>query len=204
MADIPPPESLLIPLKVPSKLLMGPGPSNCPFSILFASSQQMLGHLDEDFLNIMQDVKKGIQYAFQTRNRFTFAVSGTGHCAMETAVINLLEPGDTFLIASPGIWGDRAKNIAERIGAKCFKMSNDANCAIDLEILEKVVAQTKPKVTFICHGDSSTGVLQPLNGIGDMLKEHDCLLLVDAVASLGAAPIFMDKLGKKSEKEKLL
>lgn len=64
----------------------------------------------------MQDVKKGIQYAFQTRNTLTFAVSGTGHCAMETAIINLLEPGDTFLIASPGIWGERAKNIAERIG----------------------------------------------------------------------------------------
>lgn len=64
----------------------------------------------------MEDVKKGIQYAFQTSNRLTFAVSGTGHCAMETAIINLLEPGDIFLIASSGIWGDRAKNIAERIG----------------------------------------------------------------------------------------
>ncbi|GBL96528.1 Serine--pyruvate aminotransferase [Araneus ventricosus] len=190
---VKPPPSLNKPLSVPNKLLMGPGPSNCPPKVLNAASMQMLGHLDEDFLKIMDDVKTGIQYAFQTTNRMTFAVSGTGHCAMETAICNILEPGDKFLITSSGIWGSRALEIGSRVGANCFQMDSSSEEVVQLNDLKKVVTTFKPNVVFICHGDSSTGTLQPLPDITSFLKGLDCIIIVDSVASLGAAPLFMDK-----------
>ncbi|CAL1287309.1 unnamed protein product [Larinioides sclopetarius] len=193
--DVKPPPSLKPPLSVPNKLLMGPGPSNCPPKVLNAASMQMLGHLDEDFLQIMDDVKAGIQYAFQTTNRMTFAVSGTGHCAMETAICNILEPGDKFLITSSGIWGNRALEIGSRVGANCYQMDIPSDEVVQLNDLKKVVTTFKPNVVFICHGDSSTGTLQPLPDITRFLKGLDCIIIVDSVASLGAAPLFMDKWG---------
>ncbi|KFM79323.1 Serine--pyruvate aminotransferase, partial [Stegodyphus mimosarum] len=195
MTTILPPKSLLKNMHIPETLLLGPGPSNCPSSVLKASAQQMLGHLDEDFLKIMEDVKMGIKYAFQTTNELTFAVSGTGHCAMETAICNVLESDDIFLIASDGIWGNRASEIGQRIGAECYQMSIRAGDIFHLNQLEKVLAEKNPKVAFFCHGDSSSGVLQPLNGLRELMEKYACLLIVDCVASLGAAPLFMDKSG---------
>ncbi|XP_055926580.1 alanine--glyoxylate aminotransferase-like isoform X2 [Argiope bruennichi] len=190
---VKPPTSLQRSLFVPNKLLVGPGPSNCPPKVLNAASRQMLGHLDEDFLKIMDDVKIGIQYAFQTKNRMTFAVSGTGHCAMETAICNILEPGEKFLVTSPGIWGNRALEIGSRIGAKCYQMNISSEDVVQLSDLKKAIETFKPHVVFICHGDSSTGTLQPLPDITSFLKGLNCIIIVDSVASLGAAPLFMDK-----------
>ncbi|KAF8785873.1 Serine--pyruvate aminotransferase like protein [Argiope bruennichi] len=147
----------------------------------------------------MDDVKIGIQYAFQTKNRMTFAVSGTGHCAMETAICNILEPGEKFLVTSPGIWGNRALEIGSRIGAKCYQMNISSEDVVQLSDLKKrleefkAIETFKPHVVFICHGDSSTGTLQPLPDITSFLKGLNCIIIVDSVASLGAAPLFMDK-----------
>lgn len=192
---IKPPRSLQMPLFIPDNLLMGPGPSNCSSKVLNASSLQMLGHLDVDFLKVMDDVKMGIQYAFQTTNRMTFAVSGTGHCAMETAICNVLEPGDKFLLASSGIWGKRALEIGLRIGAKCHPMNPSVEDILHLDSLKKAVTFHQPEVIFICHGDSSTGVLQQLEKFAQYLKGLECIVIVDCVASLGAAPLFMDQWG---------
>ncbi|XP_054708210.1 alanine--glyoxylate aminotransferase-like [Uloborus diversus] len=192
---IPPPSSLLLPLHIPQKLLLGPGPSNCSENILKASSFQMLGHLDEDFLNIMEEVKNGIKYAFQTNNPMTFAVSGTGHCAMEAALCNILEQRDVLLVASSSIWGDRAVEIGRRIGADCYQLSIESGDILSVNELEKALNNFLPKAAFFCHGDSSTGVLQPLDGFAGVLKKNNCLMIVDCVASLGAAPVFMDQLG---------
>ncbi|GIY05256.1 serine--pyruvate aminotransferase [Caerostris extrusa] len=193
---IKPPQALKLPLNVPSKLLLGPGPSNCPKRVLNAASMKMLGHLDEDFVKIMDEVKTGIQYAFQTTNKMTFAISGTGHCAMETAICNVIEPGDKLLIASSGIWGDRALEIALRNGAKCQQMIIPVDDVFQLEDLKRqAVTFFQPQVIFICHGDSSTGTAQPLADIASYLKELECIVIVDCVASLGSVPIFMDKWG---------
>ncbi|XP_047933335.1 alanine--glyoxylate aminotransferase isoform X2 [Anser cygnoides] len=118
MATIPPPQGLLRPLAVPQRLLLGPGPSNVPPRILAAGGRQLLGHMHPEMLQVMDEIKAGIQYAFQTRNRLTLAVSGTGHCAMEAALLNLLERGDTVLVAVNGIWGQRAADIAGRLGPR--------------------------------------------------------------------------------------
>jgi len=110
------PEELLKPLNVPKKLLLGPGPSNVPDRIRHASSLSMLGHLHREYLAIMDDVRRGLQYLFQTRNELTLAVSGSGHAAMEVAIMNVLEAGETIMILENGLWGARAKEYAKRIG----------------------------------------------------------------------------------------
>ncbi|XP_056598386.1 alanine--glyoxylate aminotransferase-like isoform X4 [Triplophysa dalaica] len=144
---------------------------------------------------IMNHIKSGIQYAFQTRNRVTLAVSGPGHAAMECAIFNSLEPGDSVLIAVNGIWGERAAEIAERIGAKVNTIVTSAGGYFKNEEIEKAIDKYRPMVFFLTHGESSTGVVHPIDGIGDICHKNNCLFLVDSVASLGGAPIYMDKQG---------
>ena len=114
--DYRPPARLLKPIAVPDRLLCGPGPSNCPPRILKAASLPLVGHLHPECLEIMDDIKAGLQYAFQTTNTLTIAVSGTGHAGMEAAMVNVVEPGDRVLVLKHGIWGIRAQDIAERCG----------------------------------------------------------------------------------------
>ncbi|CAH2252907.1 serine--pyruvate aminotransferase isoform X1 [Pelobates cultripes] len=118
LLSVKPPSSLLVPLHVPQRLLLGPGPTDVPPRIRIAGAQPMLSPLNPDMIQIMDDIKKGIQYAFQTQNPLTIALSGSGHCAMEAALFNVVEKGDVVLIAVKGIWGERAADIAERIGKK--------------------------------------------------------------------------------------
>ncbi|NXL82069.1 SPYA protein, partial [Leptocoma aspasia] len=190
---VPPPEELLRPLAVPERLLLGPGPSNVPHRIRVAGGRQLLGHMHPEVLQVMDEIKAGVQYAFQTRNRLTLAISGSGHCAMEAALLNLLEQGDTVLVAINGIWGQRAADIARRLGANVYELLKPPGKYFTPQDIEQGLVQHKPLVLFITHGESSTGVLQPLEGLGELCHRHGCLLLVDAVASLGGAPIFMDQ-----------
>ncbi|NXE19359.1 SPYA protein, partial [Ardeotis kori] len=221
MLRIPPPRELFRPLVVPERLLLGPGPSNVPPRILAASGRQLLGHLHPEVQQVMDDIKAGIQYAFQTQNRLTLAVSGTGHCAMEAALLNLLEQGDTVLVGVNGVWGQRAADMSRRLGANVHELLKPPGEYFTLSEIEEVSAghgagwcaraslgdghlplcftqglvQHKPSVLFITHGESSTGVLQSLEGLGDLCHRHGCLLLVDGVASVGGVPIFMDEQG---------
>ncbi|KAM4041301.1 alanine--glyoxylate aminotransferase isoform 2-T2 [Anomaloglossus baeobatrachus] len=189
------PESLQLPLHVPQKLLLGPGPSNVPPRILAAGGQTVISPLHTEMYQIMDEIKLGIQYAFQTRNTLTLAVSGSGHCAMETAIFNVVEKGDVVLVASKGIWGERAADIAQRIGADVRLVTKPPGEGFTLKEIEKGLAEHKPSLFFITHGESSSGVVQPLDGIGDLCHRYNCLLLVDSVASLGGAPIYMDQQG---------
>ncbi|NXD79585.1 SPYA protein, partial [Halcyon senegalensis] len=190
---IPPPRGLLRPLAVPERLLLGPGPSNVPPRILAAGGRQLLGHMHPEVLQVMDEIKAGIQYAFQTQNRLTLAISGTGHCAMEAALLNLLEHGDTTLVAINGIWGQRAADIARRLVWGSRRQPASPGGSLLSFCFTQALVRHKPSVLFITHGESSTGVLQPLEGLGELCHRHGCLLLVDAVASLGGAPIFMDQ-----------
>ncbi|XP_018423412.1 PREDICTED: serine--pyruvate aminotransferase isoform X2 [Nanorana parkeri] len=194
-ATIPPSPSLLQPLQVPQRLMLGPGPSNVPPRILAAGALHIIGHMHPETFQIMDDIKLGIQYAFQTHNTLTLAVSGSGHCAMEAAIFNVVEKGDVVLIASKGIWGERAADIAQRIGADVRLLSKPPGEGFTLKEIEKGLAEHKPSLLFITHGESSSGVVQPLDGLGDLCHRYNCLLLVDSVASLGGAPIYMDKQG---------
>ncbi|XP_014698364.1 alanine--glyoxylate aminotransferase [Equus asinus] len=192
---VAPPEALRKPLSIPNRLLLGPGPANLAPRVLAAGGLQVIGHMHKEMYQIMDEIKQGIQYVFQTRNPLTLAISGSGHCALEAALFNLLEPGDSFLVGVNGIWGQRAADIGERIGARVHMMVKDPGGHHTLREVEEGLAQHKPVLLFLTQGESSSGVLQPLNGYGELCHRYKCLLLVDSVASLGAVPIYMDQQG---------
>jgi len=196
MARIPPPDILNEPLNVPKKILLGPGPSNPHPAIIQAMTQPMLGYLHQEFLDIMDQTKLGLQYVFQTTNRMTLAVSGTGHSGMEAALVNLLEPGETIAITEHGLWGQRASEMATRMGCKVIHLPKPPGHGFETyDEIEAVLKQHKPVVLFVCHGDSSTGYMQRLDGLSELCHQYNCLLLVDTVASLGSVPFSVDALG---------
>ncbi|XP_061654208.1 alanine--glyoxylate and serine--pyruvate aminotransferase b isoform X2 [Phyllopteryx taeniolatus] len=190
---IPPPACMLRPLEAPLRYLFGPGPSNVPPRVLAAGAKPIIGHLHPEMYEIMNDIKKGIQYAFQTENNMTISMSGSGHAAMECAVFNTVEPGESVLIAINGIWGERVAEIAERMGANVHRLEKTPGNYFSNKEIEQAIEKHKPVLFFLTHGESSAGLCHPIDGIGDICRKHGCLFLVDTVASLGAAPIFMDQ-----------
>lgn len=180
-------------IDVPRRFLMGPGPANAHPRILAAQTLPLLGHMHPPFFKIMDEVKQGLQYTFQTDSPYTLCVSGTGHAGMEAAIANLVEPGETVIVGNKGIWGTRVCDMAERFGAKVVDLKKEAGKTFSLEELTKAVETHKPAVLFLCQGESSTGVHQNLAGVGEMCRENGTLLLVDTVCSLGGVPLFADK-----------
>ncbi|ETN58525.1 serine-pyruvate aminotransferase, mitochondrial [Anopheles darlingi] len=187
------PAVLREPLVVPDKLLMGPGPSNAHARVLEAMSRPILGHLHPETLKIMDDIKEGMRYLFQTRNAATFCLSASGHGGMEATLCNLLEDGDVILIGHTGHWGDRAADMASRYGADVHTVKAAPGKSLTLEELRQAMRTTQPSVLFLTQGDSSTGVLQALEGVGPLCREFNCLLIVDTVASLGGTRFEMDR-----------
>uniref|UniRef100_A0A0N5A694 alanine--glyoxylate transaminase n=1 Tax=Parastrongyloides trichosuri TaxID=131310 RepID=A0A0N5A694_PARTI len=195
MMNIEKPLQLLEPMNIPPRLLMGPGPSNMRNDIQESISKSLLGHLHPEFTKIMDDVREGIKYLFQTKNKLTFAVSGTGHAGMECALVNLLERDSKFLVIQNGLWGGRAASLAKRMGVDTKILEIENGKAATLEEFKKAINEYKPDVVFICHGESSTGVMHPLEGFGKVCHDNGALLLVDTVASIGGAPFKGDELG---------
>ena len=110
------PSSLLTPIKIPQRLLFGPGPSNAPPRVLAASALPLVGHMHKEFLNVMDEIMEGLRYLFQTDNKLTIAISGTGHAAMEAAIANIIERNDKVLVGVNGIWGARVSDLSTRYG----------------------------------------------------------------------------------------
>uniref|UniRef100_A0A3Q3VZV7 Alanine--glyoxylate aminotransferase n=1 Tax=Mola mola TaxID=94237 RepID=A0A3Q3VZV7_MOLML len=193
--SVPPPQRLQNPLVVPHRHMFGPGPSNVPPRISQAGAKPVIGHMHPEIFEIMSDIRSGIQYMFQTRNNMTFAVSGTGHTAMECAIFNAVEARESVLTAINGIWGERAADMAERIGARVNTIVAPPGGIFTNAEIEQALFKFRPVVFFLAHGESSTGVLHPLDGIGQLCHKYDCLFLVDSVASIGGAPLYMDQQG---------
>ena len=143
----------------------------------------------------MDDIKEGIRYVFQTANPLTLVVSTSGHGGMEAVLCNLLEPGDTALIAINGIWGQRAVSMATRYGARVVTLETEVGNNFTLAQIENAVHKHKPTLLFVTQGESSSGVYQNVEGIGDICHRYGCLLAVDTVASLGGVPLFVDRWG---------
>uniref|UniRef100_A0A4W6EUY4 Alanine--glyoxylate aminotransferase n=1 Tax=Lates calcarifer TaxID=8187 RepID=A0A4W6EUY4_LATCA len=193
--SVPPPKCLQKPLSVPHRHMFGPGPSNVPPRILEAGANPVIGHMHPEIFEIMSDIKSGVQYMFQTQNSMTLAVSGTGHTAMECAIFNTVEPGENVLTAVNGIWGERAAEMAERIGARINTIVAPPGGFFTNVEIEQALSKYRPVLFFLAHGESSTGVLHPLDGIGQLCHKYNCLFLVDSVASMGGAPLYMDQQG---------
>ncbi|MFQ5860997.1 MAG: pyridoxal-phosphate-dependent aminotransferase family protein [Dehalococcoidia bacterium] len=178
----------------PSRLLMGPGPSNVHPQVLQAMAAPVVGHLDPDFLGIMEDVREMLRQVFQTHNHLTLPISGTGTAGMEAAVCNVLEPGDTFVVAINGYFGERLAEIGVRHGAQVHLVSTPWGKPVDPAVLEdELKRHPRVKAVGVVHGETSAGVLTPLPEIAALTHAHDALLIVDAVTSLGGVELAMDQ-----------
>ncbi|MDO8356561.1 MAG: alanine--glyoxylate aminotransferase family protein [Nitrospirota bacterium] len=180
----------------PRRLLLGPGPSMVHPRVLRALSTPLVGHLDQAFLGIMNDIQTLLRGVFQTKNRFTIAISGTGSAGMEASMVNIVEPGDTVIVGVNGVFGTRWATIVERCGGKAIRVEAPWGQIIEPEAIEQALRQSGPvKAVAIVHAETSTGVWQPLEPIARLCREHDSLFLVDAVTSLGGAPVEVDRWG---------
>ena len=181
------------PLNTNTRILMGPGPSNVHPRVLKAMSTPLVGHLDPQFLEVMDDIKEMLQKALQTRNHLTFAVSAPGSAGMETCLVNLLEPGDEALICVNGVFGNRMSDIAERCGAKVVRVDAAWGEPIDPIQVKEALRSCSPKLLAVVHAETSTGVLQPLEPLSELAQEAGALFVVDAVTSFCGTEIKMDE-----------
>ncbi|HSM55181.1 MAG TPA: alanine--glyoxylate aminotransferase family protein [Candidatus Sulfomarinibacteraceae bacterium] len=183
------------PLDMPPRLLLGPGPSNVHPRALQAMSTAPVGHLDPSFVAVMDEVQDLLRYLWQTENELTLPISGTGSAGMEAALANVVEPGDVVLVGIAGYFGQRLVEMARRYGADVRCVEKAWGEVFSLDELRQALEEQRPAVLALVQGETSSGACQPLEGVGDLCHEHDCLLLVDAVASLGGAPFFADEWG---------
>ncbi len=180
------------PIDTPDRLLLGPGPSNAHPTVLQALSRTPIGHLDPLYVELMGEVQELLRYAWQTDNRLTLPMSGTGSSAMEATLANTIEPGDTVLVAVKGYFGNRLLDMAGRYRANVQVLEKPWGEAFTLEEIEAGIKKHKPAILAMVHAETSTGICQPMEGIGDLCREHDCLLLLDTVTSLGGVPLYLD------------
>ena len=184
------------PLHPPERILMGPGPSDVPERVLQALAAPTLGHLDPVYLQIMDELRHMLRSVFQTDNELTLAISGTGSAGMEACVCNLIEPGDTVLVAVAGVFGSRMADVAGRYGAIVHTVEVPWGQAIQPEQVEAALkAHPETKVFGIVQAETSTGLHQPLDELAAIVRRHGCLWIVDAVTSLGGMEVPIDRLG---------
>ncbi len=178
-----------------NRILMGPGPSDAHPRVLKAMATPLIGHLDPQFLEVMDEIKVMVQQTYQTENQLTFVVSAPGSAGMETCLVNLLEPGDEALICIHGVFGNRMADIVERCGAKLIRVDASWGSPIDPQQVREALQMCRPKLVAIVHAETSTGVLQPLEEISEMTHDAGALLVVDAVTSYTGTPLKVDEWG---------
>ena len=182
-------------LNTSQRILMGPGPSDAHPRVLKAMSTPLIGHLDPEFLTVMDEIKTMTQATFQTQNNLTFTVSAPGSAGMETCLVNLLEPGDEALICVHGVLGNRMADIVERCGAKLIRVDAPWGQPIDPQQVKEALKTCQPKLVAIVHAETSTGVLQPLEEISQMTHAAGALFVVDAVTSYCGTQLKVDDWG---------
>jgi alanine-glyoxylate transaminase / serine-glyoxylate transaminase / serine-pyruvate transaminase len=180
-------------LNTPERILLGPGPSTVPSRVLQAMAHPLLGHLDPKFIELMKEVQDLLRYVFQTTNQMTLPISGTGSAGMESALANLIEPGDSILVGVNGYFGERICEIAGRYGASVFRLDKPWGEVLSPEEIDAALRKQPAKVVALVHAETSTGALTPLEGMAEVVHGHGGLLLVDCVTSLGGIPLKIDE-----------
>ncbi|OOE42804.1 alanine--glyoxylate aminotransferase [Salinivibrio kushneri] len=177
-----------------ARTLMGPGPSDIYPSVLQSLSKPTLGHLDPLFIGMMDEVKQLLQYAFQTENPFTIAVSAPGSAGMEACFVNLVEPGDTVIVCRNGVFGDRMRENVERCGAHAVMVDDTWGDPVNPEKVEAALkAHPEASIVAFVHAETSTGACSNPQALATLAREHGCLTIVDAVTSLGGVPLKVDE-----------
>ncbi|MFI5353699.1 MAG: pyridoxal-phosphate-dependent aminotransferase family protein [Candidatus Binatales bacterium] len=183
-------------LRPAARILLGPGPSNIHPRVIKAMVSPMVGHLDPEFLKVMEEIKKMLRIVFRTTNEITFPISGTGSAGMEAAMANLIEDGDEVIVGVAGVFGQRLADVGERLGAKVHKVEANWGRIVEVErIAAALKAAKRPKLVAIVHAETSTGVQQPVEEVARLAHEHGALMVMDAVTSLGCIPVEIDKWG---------
>ena len=178
----------------PVRTLMGPGPSDVYPRVTEALSRPTIGHLDPEFIRLMDETKALLQYAFQTKNQLTLAISAPGSAGMEACFVNLLEPGDKAIVCQNGVFGGRMKENVERCGAEAIMVSDDWGSAISLDKLETTIKNnTDAKLIAFVHAETSTGVKSDAKAICELANANGMLSIMDTVTGLGGINVAVDQ-----------
>ncbi|MEX2587226.1 MAG: alanine--glyoxylate aminotransferase family protein [Actinomycetota bacterium] len=182
------------PVTPPQRVLLGPGPSDVSPRVLAAMSAPTIGHMDPEYLKIMDETRLMIQSVYSTSNEMTMAASGTGSAGMEMCVVNLIEPGDEMIVCVNGVFGTRMRDVAERSGAMVHSVEAEWGQIIQPDAVAEALKQhPDTKVVGIVHAETSTGAHQPLVEISEMVHAAGALLLVDAVTSIAGVELLVDE-----------
>lgn len=178
----------------PERILMGPGPSNVHPRVLEAMARPTIGHLDPKFIELMDNIKSLLKYAFQTENEVTFAVSGPGSVGMETCLVNLVEPGSKVVVCINGVFGGRMKSIVERCSATPIVVQEAWGKAVDPAKLEETLEKNKDvRIVSFVHAETSTGAKSDIKTLTEIAHKYDCIVIADTVTSLGGIPLKIDE-----------
>jgi alanine-glyoxylate transaminase/serine-glyoxylate transaminase/serine-pyruvate transaminase len=182
-------------VSLPSRLLLGPGPSNVHESVRAAMAQPLTGHLDPAFLAVLDEVQNNLRTLFGTRNAMTLPISATGSAGMEACLVNLLEPGDQVVVGVAGVFGARMCDVASRAGAEVTRVDAEPGTILEPAAMAEAIERTQPKVVSFVHAETSTGVLQPVPEIARAARDAGALVILDCVTSLGGLPVLLDEWG---------
>ena len=178
------------------RVLMGPGPSPVPARVLQAMAAPTLGHLDPEYLAMMDETRQLLRRVFRTENDLTLAVSGTGSAGMEACVVNLIEPGDEVIACVNGVFGGRMRDVMERSGATVRAIEVPWGQTFTPEMIGGALERhPRARVLGLVHAETSTGAHQPLEALSKLVHDAGALLLVDCVTSLGGLPVEVDAWG---------
>jgi alanine-glyoxylate transaminase / serine-glyoxylate transaminase / serine-pyruvate transaminase len=184
---------VISPLTPPRRVLLGPGPSPVDDRVLRVMAAPLLGHLDPLFIRVMDEVQAMLRYVFETNNRLTIPVSGTGSAGMEATVANLLEPGDEIVLCINGYFGERMHEMVTRLGAKPIRVECEWGGPVDIEKTREAWRNSNARVLFAVQAETSTGVLQDIAPLREIADEREGYLIIDAVTSIGAHSIGADR-----------
>ena len=180
-------------LNTSERTLLGPGPSTAHPRVLRAMAQPLVGHLDPQFLKVMDETQELLRFVFQTENEMTLRISATGSAGMEAALCNFIEPGDEVLVGVIGYFGERLCDMAARYGANVRKLEVAWGEVIDPAQIEAELKVKPAKIVAMVHAETSTGAWQPVEEISKIVHNYDGLFLLDCVTSLGGLPVKIDE-----------
>ena len=180
----------------PKRLLMGPGPSDVHTRILNPMARQTIGHLDPAFIDMMDETKQMLQYAFITENELTMPISAPGSAGMEACFANLVEPGDKVIVCINGVFGTRMKENVIRVGGKAVIINDEWGKPVDSQKVEQaLINNPDAKIVAFVHAETSTGAISDAKSICKLAQQHSCLTIVDAVTSLAGSELRVDDWG---------
>ncbi len=180
----------------PQRTLLGPGPSDVYPRVLEAMGRPTIGHLDPVFVAMMEELKELLRYAFRTQNALTMPVSAPGSAGMETAFVNLIEPGDKVIVCQNGVFGGRMKENVERCGGTAVMVEDAWGEPVDPQkVADALKAHADAKVLAFVHAETSTGAQSDAMTLALLAQRHGCLTIADCVTSLGGTPLLADDWG---------